>query len=85
MQQINEDGNLGIKVNVPCPQVTCACFGGENLDTLYISTAQEDFTNDMHEKFPLSGSIFQYKFESHLNIQGVNSRLFNDDKLISNC
>ena len=81
VQQINEDGNLGIKVNVPCPQVTCACFGGENLDILFITTAQENFTNDMHKKYPLAGSIFYCKFKPSLVVQGVHSKLFNDKEL----
>lgn len=41
---------------VPASKVTCCCFGGENLDTLYITTAREN--TDTSEE-PLAGGIFK--------------------------
>lgn len=79
VQQINQNSELGIKVNVPCPQVTCACFGGKNLDTLFISTAQENYTYKMHKKFPFAGSIFYYKFQKSFEVKGMNSRFYDDN------
>lgn len=45
-------------IEVDAPQVTCACFGGPNLDRLYITTAREHFTEEQAEKYPLSGGLF---------------------------
>jgi sugar lactone lactonase YvrE len=43
-------------VPVPASKVTCCCFGGEKLDTLYITTARVD--TDAHAE-PLAGGIFK--------------------------
>jgi len=41
---------------MPASKVTSCCFGGENLDTLYITTAREHTDTT---KEPLAGGIFQ--------------------------
>jgi sugar lactone lactonase YvrE len=41
---------------VPASKVTCCCFGGDTLDTLYITTAREE-TDAAKE--PFAGGIFQ--------------------------
>ena len=41
-----------------CRRVTCPCFGGKDLRTLYLTTAREDMTPDELEQYPLSGSVF---------------------------
>ncbi|MBN1777802.1 MAG: SMP-30/gluconolactonase/LRE family protein [Clostridiales bacterium] len=43
-------------VPVPASRVTCCCFGGDTLDTLYITTARVD--TDVHAE-PLAGGIFR--------------------------
>ncbi len=43
---------------VPASRVTCCCFGGDNLDTLYITTSRRDVDTDAE---PLAGGIFQAK------------------------
>ena len=51
-------GQLVAKVNVPTPNVTSCTFGGENLDTIFITTSRKGLTKEELEKYPLSGSIF---------------------------
>ena len=56
-----ESGEILQKVMVPSKHVTSCCFGGENLDTLYITSAQIGLADNELSKYPESGSVFQYK------------------------
>ena len=58
VQQILPDGSTGLRIELPVPQVTCACFGGADLDRLYITTARENMTAGEIAAAPLSGGIF---------------------------
>lgn len=50
------DGTIDRKVELPCPRVTSAIFGGDDLDILYVTTARyPDASDDEH---PLAGGIF---------------------------
>ena len=51
-------GDILDKVEVPAPNVTSCCFGGEKLDELYITTAS--LLTDL-EQYPLAGSVFKVK------------------------
>lgn len=51
-------GRLMQKVYVPAPKTTSCAFGGEDLRTLYITTARVGMTESELVKYPLSGSIF---------------------------
>jgi len=46
------------KYEFPAVHVTCCCFGGENLDELYVNTSSIDAPE---EEYPLAGSIFMVK------------------------
>lgn len=54
-------GELLEKVELPVPHVTSCCFGGENLDHLLITTAQENLSEDDLKKYPQSGNAFVVK------------------------
>lgn len=56
-------GQLLDKIELPVPHVTSCCFGGENLDVMLITTAQENLTADDLEKYPQSGDVFLVKVE----------------------
>jgi sugar lactone lactonase YvrE len=52
------DGRIERMVELPVPR-PCGCiFGGEQLDTLYITTARETLTPAQISQYPLSGSLF---------------------------
>ncbi len=51
-------GELIDKIELPAPNVTSCAFGGEDLDTLFITTAREGLTPAELEKYPLSGGLF---------------------------
>ena len=46
------------KWEFPAVHVTCCCFGGENLDELYVNTSSIDAPE---AEYPLAGSIFMVK------------------------
>lgn len=58
VQRILPDGSDDLTVTVGVPQVTCACFGGDQLDRLYITTARENLNQSEIEVAPLSGGLF---------------------------
>lgn len=55
-----ETGDHLLDVKVPAPHVTSCCFGGEDLRTLYITTARQGLTSGQLKEFPLSGSVFSF-------------------------
>lgn len=55
------NGELLMKIDVPVSRVTSCAFGGENLDTLYITTASIGASEDELKQYPNSGSLFVVK------------------------
>lgn len=57
--RISPDGKLDKVVEVPgVNQVSCPAFGGNDLKTLYITTAREHMTPEQLEIEPYAGSVF---------------------------
>jgi sugar lactone lactonase YvrE len=52
------DGAQDHEVLLPVPLVTCCCFGGENLDVLYVTTARVGLKPAALGAAPLSGGLF---------------------------
>ena len=52
------DGTIERTVAFPCSRVTSAIFGGEELDTLYVTTARYELTEAELAEQPLAGGIF---------------------------
>lgn len=48
-------------IKLPVSRVTACAFGGENLDTLYITSATEHLTEEQLKKEPLAGALFMAK------------------------
>ena len=46
---------------LPVSRVTSCCFGGKNLDELYITSASTGLSDDQLRKEPLAGSLFVIK------------------------
>ena len=65
-------GKLLQKIEVPAHNVTSCAFGGENLETLYITSAKLDMTEEELEKYPLAGSVFKI----NPGVKGVKSNFF---------
>ena len=59
VQRFSPDGELLEKVVTPgSPQTTCCCFGGPDLDTLYITTGREPIAGVSTEGEPNAGALF---------------------------
>jgi len=67
-----KSGKLLDKIELPVPHVTSCCFGGENLDMLLITTAQENLTESQLKKYPMSGDAFLVK----TNTRGFEANQF---------
>jgi sugar lactone lactonase YvrE len=66
------DPKLGRKietVKVPAANVTSCCFGGKDLDELYITTARSGLDQDSLTRYPLAGGLFMVK----VNVQGLRT------------
>jgi gluconolactonase len=46
-------------IQFPVTLVTSAVWGGENLDTLYVTTSRHRFTEDDILQQPLAGTVFK--------------------------
>lgn len=69
-----ETGELLRKIDVPAKNVTSCAFGGEDLQTLFITTASISMSPEDVQKYPLAGNVFAIK----LNVKGVPAFFFND-------
>jgi len=58
------DGSVDRIVEVPTARVSCPAFGGDDLKTLYLTTARENMTPEELEKDPLAGSIFSIRVDT---------------------
>ncbi|MCO5241076.1 MAG: SMP-30/gluconolactonase/LRE family protein [Chitinophagaceae bacterium] len=54
-------GQLLQKIEVPAPNVSSCAFGGKDLDTLYITTARGELSEEQLATYPLSGGLFSAK------------------------
>ncbi len=52
------DGRIADEVRVPAPRTTACCFGGANLDELYITSAQWETDLAQH---PMAGDVFRVR------------------------
>ena len=52
-------GLLLERLALPCRQVTSCCFGGPNLDQLFVTTARQEMRAAAIKAEPLAGGLFQ--------------------------
>jgi sugar lactone lactonase YvrE len=52
------NGTIDLVVPLPVTNPTCLCFGGDDLRTLYITTATKFLTPEQRASEPLAGSVF---------------------------
>ena len=59
--RFDPDGKVDEIVEVPVESVTSCTFGGENLDTLFITTARWGMTQEQIDNKPSAGGLFSVK------------------------
>jgi sugar lactone lactonase YvrE len=70
------DGTVERTVALPVERATCASFGGEDLGTLFITTARNGFTEEQSAAQPLAGSVLAIETDELWGIRGLpESRL----------
>ena len=55
------DGRLDSVVELPCTNVTSCCFGGSDLDELYITTSSLGLSGEQRAGQPLAGGLFRFR------------------------
>ncbi|HEY0052077.1 MAG TPA: SMP-30/gluconolactonase/LRE family protein [Caulobacteraceae bacterium] len=58
------DGTLLDRAPAPCANVTKGCFGGEDLRTLYVTTAWKSLSTEARAEQPLAGGLFALPVET---------------------
>ena len=64
VQRFTPDGRLDRTVEIPAEQVTSCAFGGDNLDTLFVTTARQGAA-DGDARQPHAGGIFALRPGAH--------------------
>ena len=54
------DGTLERTVPIPASQVTSCAFGGEDLKTVYVTTARQGMTAEAAARYPQQGALFAF-------------------------
>lgn len=65
-------GKVLQKIKVPAHNITSCAFGGDNLETLYITSARIDMNKEELKKYPLAGSVFKV----NPGVKGTKSSFF---------
>lgn len=61
VSRFKPDGSLDRSVRLPVPRPTCLAFGGDDLGTLFITSARTGLDAGALEQAPLSGGIFAFR------------------------
>jgi len=80
-----DTGEILSTIVVPAYKVTCVTFGGEEGNTLYITTARINLSNEILERYPLSGSLFCIKNAPYYGTPTHRAKINvikNDEKLV---
>ena len=67
------DGSVERVIALPAPRITSCCFGGADLDTLYVTSARIGMTDAQLEAAPLAGGLFAV---TGLGVRGAPSARF---------
>ncbi len=58
ISRFSPEGKELLRIRMPVPRPTSCCFGGPNLDTLYVTSASVRLNQEALAAAPLSGSLF---------------------------
>ena len=55
------DGRIDRIIDMPATNLTSACFGGDQLDTLYVTSAAAGLTDEQKHNNPFEGALIAFK------------------------
>lgn len=73
VSRYSPEGKEIMRIKMPVPRPTSCCFGGENLDTLYITSASVRLNSEVLAAAPLSGSLFAIRVPG---VRGLPETIF---------
>ena len=56
--RIDPKGRIDRIVEMPASRPTCVCFGGKNLDVIYVTSSKAHVADDVLQRYPLQGGVF---------------------------
>ena len=71
--RFSPEGQEMQRVRLPVPRPTSCCFGGSNLDTLFVTSASVRLSQDTLDAAPLSGSVFAIQLPG---VRGLPETMF---------
>ncbi|MES2151230.1 MAG: SMP-30/gluconolactonase/LRE family protein [Pseudomonadota bacterium] len=70
IERYSAAGELVGEVRFPCPNITKLAFGGDDLRTVYVTTAWKGMSPDVRAQYPLAGALFTFRSETPGLVQG---------------
>ena len=61
IERFSPDGRCVGRVAFPCSNITKLAFGGDDLQTVYATTARKGLTDEALQKEPLAGGLFMFR------------------------
>ena len=61
IERFSPDGRCVGRVAFPCSNITKLAFGGDDLQTVYATTARKGLTDEALQKEPLGGGLFMFR------------------------
>ena len=59
--RFHPDGSMDGFIPIPVSQPTCLCFGGENMDLIFVSSARDELTAEQLKQQPQAGNVLVYQ------------------------
>nr|XP_022318409.1 regucalcin-like isoform X1 [Crassostrea virginica]XP_022318410.1 regucalcin-like isoform X1 [Crassostrea virginica]XP_022318411.1 regucalcin-like isoform X1 [Crassostrea virginica] len=66
-------GEVLQSIEFPAKRITSCCFGGKNLDELYVTSTDYEVPEEEMKEYPLSGSLFRVK---GLGVKGYSANTY---------
>ncbi len=58
------DGTLAQTIPMPCPNITKVAFGGDDLRTVFVTTARKGMSEEALAAHPLAGGVFTFRVDA---------------------
>ena len=68
-----QTGEVLQSIEFPAKRITSCCFGGKNLDELYVTSTDYEVPEEEMKEYPLSGSLFRVK---GLGVKGYSANMY---------